>query len=48
MILDSNAQLICVTKAREFAKDGSHLMSIDLQNAYNSVPYETIVYGLFK
>jgi len=47
MILDANSQLLSVIKARELTKNG-HMMKIDLQNAYNSVPYETIVYGLHK
>ena len=34
-------------KAREFAKD-SHVLLLDLTNAYNSIPYESIVNGLHK
>ena len=47
MVLDANSQLLSIMKARELAKNG-YMMKIDLQNAYNSVPYETIVFGLHK
>ena len=46
MRLRKNANTILSFRANKFAHEGFTLMQLDIANAFNSVPYEAIMYEL--
>jgi len=42
----SNANTICLAKAEQLRKEGYTLTTIDITNAFNSIPHKAIMLGL--
>lgn len=43
-----NAHALCLAKAEEYRSRGLALTTIDIKNAFNSVPHDAIIYSLHQ